>query len=762
MIKMDPLSVLPLLMMWTALTTNGMKNIGQDALQCNPCICQNVSDTIVATCANVFLESIPGNIPDNITQLILRSNDLTHLTDGMFSRFGILQVLDIFMNKLEHISFNAFLGLGHLVQLNLSENAIKNINPDIFAPLTSLSVLDISNNRDIGLTGIGNITLGVQNLPLRKLFMNRVVAEHAVCVIIKTEFIQNLQDTFLEEFHADQNSIELFGNEALVYFPKSLRKVSLKENKFTFGKYLAYITSLTGLEYVDLSGLPHAHELPSLDGLEWFTNEMQDCESDSDCDTSRVISSTNYATNYANIFPLHLIARGDGKITIPIPVPPKLKKLIYAYSQLPFHIGKLAFSTNTLEHVDMSSNILSTWSGPVTGLENITFLNLNNNVAKVISPDFFHTFPNLLTLNVSYNFMGNVLYNDSNGTVFLNQNRLQVLDLRSNFIPNLMKNVFKSLHSIRVLNLEGNFIHPNLDVELVQMTNLESLILRSNQIRWLPLHVRQSLSKLASKRKTNKLEVDLSQNPIACTCYNSDFLKWMLTPQINFGNLSNYYCLYSSGTLRPLDDLESVYTELEKSCHNYFGIYLGVVSLFVLTASLIVCSIGYRYRWKLRYWYYAARLRYSNTTESVNDPLFEFDVFVSFDDDDRDFVVNDLIMKLEVEAGLRLNIHQRNFRPGRPIAANIMEAVKRSKRTLFVLSRGSLQSYWCTYEFQMANMESVTTGRDVLMIIMYEQIPTRDIPAEILYHMQTDSYIEYPNEGDTDVFWRTLVESLNK
>ncbi|XP_046547013.1 toll-like receptor 4 [Haliotis rubra] len=764
---MGPLPIHSLLMLWAAFTINGMLHTEQDTVTCSPCICQTTSAVIrpfcnltsggvSAHCTNVSWDFIHMNIPNRTTQLFLIRNNLSVLTEGMFSRFTQLQLLNISMNELEHISSSAFLGLEHVCELNLTQNAIKRITPGTFAPLSNLSVLDISNNRGIGLEGIGNITSDLKDLPIRKLVMNSVVAEYAVCIIMKNAFIQNLNYTNLEEFHADGNSIQTFGSKAFEYFPKSLRKLSLRENKLTFGEYLSDISNLTGLEEVDLSGLNHAHELPDFSDLKWLTTTFEDCQSDNVCESNPII----FSSNYADIFSHHSLTTGEGK---PIPVPPKLKTFVYAYSQLAYHIGNITFSPNVLDHVDLSSNILSTWTGPVTGLEDITFLDINNNVAKAISQTFFHTFPNLQILDVSFNFMGNVLQKDTDGDVFLNQRKLQILNLTSNFISHLTKNVFKSLVSIEILKLGSNIIHPDLDIELEHMINLTSLVLTSNQIRWLGLSTRESLDKIAARRPNIKLEVDLSNNPLSCTCYNLHFLNWIRTAHIiKFVSLSNYYCLFSSGRRQNFTDLDTIYSELEKSCHNHFGIYLGVVALFIMIVPFIVCSIAYRYRWKLRYWYYAARLRYSNTTDSGNDPLFEFDAFVSFDDEDRDFVVNDLLQKLEVEAGLRLNIHQRNFTPGRQIAANILEAVKKSKRTLLVLSRESLKSYWCMYELQMANMESITTGRDVLLIIMYEQIPTRDIPAEILYHIQTDSYIEYPHDGHTDIFWRTLIESLNK
>ena len=68
------------------------------------------------------------------------------------------------------------------------------------------------------------------------------------------------------------------------------------------------------------------------------------------------------------------------------------------------------------------------------------------------------------------------------------------------------------------------------------------------------------------------------------------------------------------------------------------------------------------------------------------------------------------------------------------IASNIVDSVQRSRRTLVVLTRALLASHWCHYELQMALMEQAETGRDVLLFLLYEHVPSQEMPREVLFN----------------------------
>ncbi|CAL1530007.1 unnamed protein product, partial [Lymnaea stagnalis] len=62
-----------------------------------------------------------------------------------------------------------------------------------------------------------------------------------------------------------------------------------------------------------------------------------------------------------------------------------------------------------------------------------------------------------------------------------------------------------------------------------------------------------------------------------------------------------------------------------------------------------------------------------------------------------------LFKELE-ERGLKIHIHGRDFVAGDYIAANIVTAIKKSRKTLVVLTRNLLDSTWCNYEIQVCDM----------------------------------------------------------
>ncbi|CAL1530003.1 unnamed protein product, partial [Lymnaea stagnalis] len=118
---------------------------------------------------------------------------------------------------------------------------------------------------------------------------------------------------------------------------------------------------------------------------------------------------------------------------------------------------------------------------------------------------------------------------------------------------------------------------------------------------------------------------------------------------------------------------------------------------------------------------------------------------------------------------LTLHVHGRDFAVGEYIASNIVTAINESRRTLVVLTQNLLTSKWCNYELQMANMESVYTGRRVLAFLLMESIPNGVLGTDLLYHIRTNTYTVYPSRGEggaadgaPEVFWDKLASDLKR
>ena len=188
--------------------------------------------------------------------------------------------------------------------------------------------------------------------------------------------------------------------------------------------------------------------------------------------------------------------------------------------------------------------------------------------------------------------------------------------------------------------------------------------------------------------------------------------------------------------------------------------------LFVFS-SILICCVIYRHRWKIRYLYYVIKSRYRGTIKAPTNSseiYYEYDAFVSYADEDSKFIHNPLISNLEKETGFKLCIHERDFIPGNDIASNITSAVHNSRKTVVVMSQNYRQSYWCMFEYNMARMESIyaRNKENIIFLIFLEQIQPSKLPLHILELVQSQSYIEYPDDpyGNT-VFWDELRQALS-
>lgn len=145
------------------------------------------------------------------------------------------------------------------------------------------------------------------------------------------------------------------------------------------------------------------------------------------------------------------------------------------------------------------------------------------------------------------------------------------------------------------------------------------------------------------------------------------------------------------------------------------------------------------------------------------DLSYDYDAFVSYAEEDQHFVHETFLTNIEEGAELRVCLHKRDFLVGNEIAANITDAIHRSRKTICILTNHFLNSYWCMFEFNMARMESIYSrdGENIVYLIFLEQIPSKTLPLVLLELVQSQSYVEFPNDeyGDT-LFWENLKKVM--
>ena len=100
------------------------------------------------------------------------------------------------------------------------------------------------------------------------------------------------------------------------------------------------------------------------------------------------------------------------------------------------------------------------------------------------------------------------------------------------------------------------------------------------------------------------------------------------------------------------------------------------------------------------------------TAGTVSDNRKEYDVFLSYANQDSQYVEDILLSGLErpekAEAQrYKCLIHSRDWAPGTAIPDQILQSVDNSRRTVIVLSNNYLQSMWSNMEFQAAHVKTM-------------------------------------------------------
>lgn len=141
------------------------------------------------------------------------------------------------------------------------------------------------------------------------------------------------------------------------------------------------------------------------------------------------------------------------------------------------------------------------------------------------------------------------------------------------------------------------------------------------------------------------------------------------------------------------------------------------VALYVIFVLMVVICIAYYKWWYIRYFFIliknATILSFLNKESQDNgarksfseisrSDLYLYDVFVSYCDENRDWVINELLPNLEQRQEISICLHERDFLVGLSILENIIACMDRSKCLLLVVSQSFLLSQWCQFEMHLA------------------------------------------------------------
>ncbi|XP_041426575.1 toll-like receptor 13 [Xenopus laevis] len=196
-------------------------------------------------------------------------------------------------------------------------------------------------------------------------------------------------------------------------------------------------------------------------------------------------------------------------------------------------------------------------------------------------------------------------------------------------------------------------------------------------------------------------------------------------------------------------------------CDKEFKLKLFCSSFPSILLLIIIPIVYSKFYWRIKYNYFLFVAWLHERWKSEKE-LYKYDAFVSYNTHDEEWVYKMMLNMLETSA-LGLCLHHRDFQLGRDIIDNIVDSIHNCHKTICVVSRSYLQSEWCSLEMQLASYKLFDEMRDVLVLILLDDIPDRELST---YHrmrklMLKKTYITWSAESEAqELFWTKVEEAV--
>ena len=729
---------------------------GLSAGICDVCKCRGTS----IDCSSQGLTFVPQDIPRSTTYLSLRGNSIVTINSTSFSTLRQLRYLDIGNNTVStgqanKIHEDAFADLEMLEHLVMDNCGYLQLPKSLFSHFRNLQTLKLNGNKYLGLKSAVASLKRMKNQSLHLLDLSLLngydIYEYA---ILDNTFFYSISHLSVKELRVNDNNILIIVNGFWKIIPQIELLSLARNNLIGMRKCIVELSFLRELKVLDLS--------------------IQSWSVYPQC-TKTVLPQGNYieephtSINKFSSDEAYTSGKALAVCSITVSMPPKLEVVLA--SKFPGREsidinGYCINKNNNVRYLDISYIYIREIVTPVKGLIHLEYLNIQSCRIEWMHPNMFSDMKSLRVLLLGNNFLFHTIENDKDCIFFRENRNLTTLDLAQNSIRNIPALYFHRLHDVHHINLSMNSIVDVQGAWFMNLTKLSHINLSNNSILYLNTEARNTFDELNRLSKNSKLRVDLTGNPLSCACgKNILFLRWISTTQVHLINKDRYTCRYHNKSTVHLKyvNVDTLENECrEKKAQAAMPMIIGSVVALILVLTL-VSSLGYRYRWRLRYFLYITCRFWRKHEEMVDNADYEYDAFVAYNRGDAEWVNDSLLPNLEDQAGFKLCIHDRDFLIGSTIEEIIVESIECSRKTILVLSQHFLQSNWCYFEMQMARNRLFMRGQDCLLPILMEDIPLETLgrSSTLRNLLESKTYLKWTaNPEGQEFFWKQLKMAL--
>ena len=439
-------------------------------------------------------------------------------------------------------------------------------------------------------------------------------------------------------------------------------------------------------------------------------------------------------------------------------------------------------------------------------LDNLQFLNMDGHAINWFHNDTFSNLPSLNELSLKrlagkiFHVESTTLSSQSLQNLYLTQSPIPFFDDIFAYCPNLLlldlsyidfsdtgsllQNMLKPLRKLQRLFLIGSGLTDISNALPTYLPSLNWLDLSKNQISSFPNSrgfipsmslkvLDMSWNVITTINKTtfplsqlSRLEVlNLTHNPFSCGCKEmSWFYDWMSSRKhrrvLLIDRLPNAYVCASPNRIKGTSFENLKYIDV---CPIDPKLKIAIIACTsIVLATLLVLFVLYRMRWQIRYllfiWRQNMKRADNNFSIFSTEENAEYDCFIVYADEDREFVIHHLIRVLEEEQNVRLCVPDRDFEVGRVFVDNITDNIEKSRRVMLILSDHFARSNWCDFQLAVALHKAIEQKRNLLVVVELTEISFRYLTSTLRTLITTSSLLTWPDEnGAKELFWEQLL-----
>ncbi|XP_071485885.1 uncharacterized protein [Diadema antillarum] len=751
----------------------------------------------------------------NLETLILMKNSIQSFDFQSVSRWKKISEINLSLNNIISIPHHAFLPLQNnsLRILDLKYNKINEVTPGVFSDLTTVNslLLDVNHiNKFEVLAFMGSLkikkltligTLLKEIIPLNKstcdtvpiphimkieLTGNEIVEiphyafcgfYHTVSLLIQKNRITNIANTSFCGLHSlqildiSENHISSLPLGAF-HCNENLLQLNISHNKILILHPGSFI-QLSMIQHLDLSN----NMIFSCNYRLWTTKTLLTLDISFNSLDKIPHSMLRGLTNLKVLTVSHNKIRGYSPFLFAHT--PNLQEL-YLISEEASYLCENFRDMTYLQILDLSYTKLALNSThQFTGAESLQKLHLRFN--NLGSESLFDTqtnhslFAGQAVLQGLY-LQGNSLNNMEPGT-FSSLTSLKSLDISDSEIKVLKPGLFNNLTSLTTLYLRGNPIKEPSANTLYGLHSLRTLFFEKSSVRSLPITLFNDtphLFKLFLSENhlstifpgtlfPTTIHLDLSQNPLSCTCDLAWFRKWV--------ELSNVVLMQSNKTVCSRSSFETLVNhpfllfDPQEFCSLNVTLIVSVSLVLVIVGYMAI--VVYYKRWWFRYRLYLLKLAilgYEEVEDNQQPEDYRHQLNIMFSDGDEDWVNN--VMRPAVEERFpqfdSILWGDDYLHIGMYLVDAIHHALENSFKTALVISNESVEEQWFMTKIRLALEHINETKLDKVILIFKEDVEDDQLPYLVrLFLSANRPYLEWEeDEYRQDLFWAKLEKNF--